>query len=76
MTRAFRSRGLAGGEECSTRALGTGARMEDTPILASVERDLHISVDDLVHARDASSPEKTSATPTAGTTDARSASGE
>jgi hypothetical protein len=56
-------------------ASGTVARMEETPILASVERDLHISVDDLVYARDSSSG-KAATTPTTGTADAKSASGK
>jgi hypothetical protein len=49
--------------------------MEETPILASVERDLHISVDDLVYARDAPSG-KTATTPTTGTAIVKSASGK
>jgi hypothetical protein len=49
--------------------------MEETPILASVERDLHISVDDLVYARDAPSG-KSAPTPTTGTALVKSPAGK
>lgn len=44
--------------------MGNGAPMEETPICASVERDLELSVDELIAATAPATPEPVSGKPT------------